>query len=342
MAAAKQYNQALAFCRQAALLEPNLAKPYVNALAYAELAKDSKSMEWAAGRLVSQDWLQDNVVMHEQATSRLDRLASTLAAEQRGSEADRLKAALRILQERDLKIVLTWDTPGGDSAGLELQVKEPMGGVCSLAQRQTPGGGILTGGTLTEPTRVTYLAAQGFSGDYEITVRRLWGQTIGSKARLEIIQHVGAPNEKRHIEVIRLDQPGSAIKVSLGGGRRAELATVPAADLQKRNEAREEARPRTALDKLRALAFGDFSGATGGAPRAGAGAGATPRVNGVAAAAKIDAGQQSAVQGGAVPITGQLRASNQDNGLDMVLRPVFQNLPGGRSTFNLPGIPGGQ
>ena len=340
MAAGKQYDRALAFCRQAALLEPNLAQPYVSALAYAELAKDSKSMEWAAGKLVSQDWPQDNPALHSQATARLGNLATTLRLEQRGAEADRLKIALQLLQERDLVVILTWDTPGGESAGLELLVKEPTGSVCSIQQKQTPGGGILAGGNLAEPNRISYLAAQGFAGDYEITVRRVWGQTIGSKARLEIIQHAGTPQAKHHIEMVRLDQKGGAVKVSLSAGRRVEMATVPPADLQQR-QAKEESRPRTALDKLRGLAFGDFSGATGGSPRAGASAAGTPRPTVATLAAKSDAGRQSAVQGGAVPITGQLRPSDQNGGMDIVLRPVFQNLPGGRSTYNLPGIPGG-
>ena len=43
MADHKQYDRALAFCRQAALLEPNLSQPYAEALAYAELGKDGKN-----------------------------------------------------------------------------------------------------------------------------------------------------------------------------------------------------------------------------------------------------------------------------------------------------------
>ena len=39
MADHKQYDRALAFCRQAALLEPNLSQPYAEALTYAELGK---------------------------------------------------------------------------------------------------------------------------------------------------------------------------------------------------------------------------------------------------------------------------------------------------------------
>ena len=64
------------------------------------------------------------------------------------------------------------------TGNLELEVKEPVGSVCSIRQKQTPGGGILAGGTLAEPNRIAYLAAQAFPGDYEITVRRVWGSNL--------------------------------------------------------------------------------------------------------------------------------------------------------------------
>ena len=168
-------------------------------------------------------------------------------------------------------------------------------------------------------------------------MRRVWGQTIGSKARLEIVQHLGTPQEKRELVIVRLDQPQGAIKVSLAGGRRVDLAVVPSADLQKRREAKEEPQSQNALAKLRGMAFGDFTGATG--VRTG-GTGTSGRTN-VAAMAKADAGQQqSAVRGGSVPTTGPGSA----NGLEMVLRPVCQTMQnvGNRSPLNLPGIPGGQ
>ena len=56
MADMKLYKNAVAYCRQASLLEPNLARPYEEALMYGELAKDSSAMEWAASNLLRRDW----------------------------------------------------------------------------------------------------------------------------------------------------------------------------------------------------------------------------------------------------------------------------------------------
>src|SRR5205085_8743790 len=56
----KRYDRALAFCRQASLLEPNVPDPYEQVLMYADLTKDPDAMEWAAGSLLRRDWPADN------------------------------------------------------------------------------------------------------------------------------------------------------------------------------------------------------------------------------------------------------------------------------------------
>ena len=56
----EKYGLALAFCRQAALLEPGTPHAYEEALNYAELGRDPKAMEWAAGNLLRNDWPVEN------------------------------------------------------------------------------------------------------------------------------------------------------------------------------------------------------------------------------------------------------------------------------------------
>src|SRR5262249_40067081 len=48
LAGLKRWDRALALCRQAALLEPNVPEAYADALNYAEMARDTDAMEWAA------------------------------------------------------------------------------------------------------------------------------------------------------------------------------------------------------------------------------------------------------------------------------------------------------
>ncbi len=181
MADAKRYDRAVAFCRQASLLDPNSPQAYAEALLYAELAKDSTAMEWAAGNLLKRDWPTDGKELHEKAQDKLKDLKQTLEAERRDIEAGRMAATAERYRQRDLVVRLSWQ---GD-ADLELEVKEPIGTVCSFMLRQTPGGGTLIDNILAERSRdksvETYAAAQAFSGDYKVTVRRLWGRPLGSK-----------------------------------------------------------------------------------------------------------------------------------------------------------------
>src|SRR5205807_5579675 len=111
----KEYDKALSFCRQAAQLEPSLAVSYKDALVYADLGKDSKGMEWAVGKILSQDWPTDNTELHQTASLRVGTLATTLQSEKRGDEAARLKSVVQKFRERDLIVKLTWENKSASS-----------------------------------------------------------------------------------------------------------------------------------------------------------------------------------------------------------------------------------
>jgi hypothetical protein len=348
MADHKQWDRALAFCRQAALLEPNRAQPYTEALAFAELGKDSKAMEWAVDRLLSQDWPVDNKTVQTKAQAKLEALATVLDKDQRRqTEAQRLREALQRLRQRDLVINLTWDV-GHEPADLSLEVKEPGGSICSAKARQTSGGGTYLGNNLLDLTRVSYMAAQGFPGDYQITVRRNWGQPLGGRARLEIIQHLGTPQETRRLEIIRLDQTNT-FTVTVDRGRRTALANVPPPGSDKRAPKNEERQEVSALSKLRALAHPDFSGATGLRGSAG-----TPgaRIPGYVADSRraTETPPRVDLQSAIVPpanggVNLNVQATLADNAREIQLRltPVFQTVGQNRGSpsVNLPLIPGG-
>src|SRR5437660_1680293 len=160
----------------------------------------------------------DNSVLQLKAKVKAESLATTLDLENRGTEAGRLRAVLQNLRQRDLIINLSW-TSGIAPGDVSLTVKEPSGTLCSIEQRQTPGGGNLVSADLlgksTEKSlKSVYTAAQAFPGEYEITVRRNWGQIGGNTARVEVIQHFGTPKETRRLHTISLDQK-QTIKINL-------------------------------------------------------------------------------------------------------------------------------
>ena len=350
MADRGQHDRALAFCRQAALLEPNDYHPYEVALAYAETAKDSKAMEWAVGKLVSQDWPVDNLFLHQNARKRLDSLATTLRSENRTDEADHLKTALDRLNQRDLIIRLIWDT-SGTPAELEMKVKEPCGSICTLEQKQTPGGGIMIGYNLTDKDPSSqYVVAQAFSGEYEVSVSRIYGQPLGNRARLQVIQNAGTPQQTMRLEIIRLDQ-NAPIKITVKDGRRTELATVSPAASRHPEAVREEQASNTFQD-LRALAQPNFYGAAG--PRGGAGtpgaripsvSSPRPARDSKSSIAPTPIAQNAFIPpgGAGVQMTTQLRESADHRSMDVVIRPFFDaiNAASNRPPINLSVIPGG-
>ncbi|MFO0968887.1 MAG: hypothetical protein U0793_25315, partial [Gemmataceae bacterium] len=337
MADHKQYDRALAFCRQAALLEPNLAQPYSEALAYADLGKDSKGMEWAVDQLLSRDWPVDNKGLHTQAETRVKTLSDALNRDGRKTEAEKLRAALNRLKARDLTVTLTWESDKG-AAELQLEVVEPTGTVCSALRRQTTGGGVFLTSSLTEPGRNGYVAAQAFSGEYTVKVRRLWGETFGNRAKLEIVTHDGTGKAVRRLETFKLDGE-TTFKVVLKDGNRTELASVAPAGAHKsgKQESRREAQKNIHL-ALRELAYQDFSAAkppSGFAMSPGARTPSGPPI-------KVGPTYRTSalpVSGAGVQFTAELKSTPGSSEPTVVLNPVFQTTD--PKALSLPVIPGG-
>ena len=348
MAANKEYDKALAFCRQAAQLEPTLSVSYRDALVYADLGKDAKAMEWAVSKIVAQDWPNDAGMLHQNAELRVGTLAETLKKENRGAEADSLKSVLQKFRERDLIIKVTWQAnKSTDLAEVEMLVKEPTGSICSAKQTSTPGGGALQSLNLFSGKKddvapsfaVTYTAGEGFSGDYEITVRRSWGTPFGNRARLEIIQHAGTPQEIRRIETVDLTL-GKTVKVSLKNGRRTELANLTPPPEPKQELARDDG--PSAWQKLRQIAHPEMSGAkiSGGVSGAQQLNALTRPRTGVAKAKASEAPLlQTAVKGSSINLTAQVRQGD-DGRYEMVMQPIFQAMAAGnRASSSV--VPGG-
>jgi tetratricopeptide (TPR) repeat protein len=218
----KRYDRAVAFCRQASLLEPNTPWAYSEALLYAELAQDGKAMEWAAGNLVKQEWPVQNKELHEKAALSVKTLRDALEKSDKRDDARHLVDAVQGQKRRDLTIKASWQ----GEADLDLKVQEPSGSVCSALNRQTVGGGTLVGDTLADMNSETYTAGRAFSGEYLITVERFRGRPLGNRAQLRIIKHQGTPNEVEQLVAVDLTS-AAPVKVHLADGRRTEAAYVP-------------------------------------------------------------------------------------------------------------------
>jgi hypothetical protein len=272
-------------------------------------------------------------------------MARALKRTDKSEAAERLLKSVNRLKERDLVIHLKWAAGESGAADLDLEVKEPSGSTCSCLQRLTPGGGLLIGDTLSELNRETYVAAQGFSGEYTVKIRRIWGRPLGSKAKLVIIKHQGTPEESREEKVIRFDREHS-LTVKLDGGRRTSTAVLPPDEAYKRPESKEDlASTSEVMTKLRNLADPEFSGATpprtwgsaGGSSRTGRGPMNRHQPEQVASQARV-----SPFFTNSVDLTAQAVVSADRRYVRLSVNPFFRVVtPSTTAVFSVPLIPGG-
>jgi tetratricopeptide (TPR) repeat protein len=276
-----QPERALAFCKQASALRPDLADPYANALVYLEKSKkvDSDAAEWAIGNLLRHEWSTDKEMYYNQAASALKSVRTKLEQENRMAELNHLSAAVTDQQHRDLVIELRWQ----GQADLDLRVLEPIGSTCSNYQKQTAAGSALVGDLdrydplHPESRSELYTVVEAFNGSYEVTVDTVWGRPLSGKAQLKITYHQGTPEERTEYQTISIDKK-SSVKVTLTGGRRTTLAAVPppiAPGHPDKEKVKDGSSLNRAVAKLRALADPTYTAdpmslRAGGASSAGA------------------------------------------------------------------------
>jgi hypothetical protein len=266
----KNYERALAFCKQAATMSPGLPHAFADAARYADMAGDTRAMEWATSHLLRQDWPVGNDDLQRTAVEKLDSLARRLDA----AGAKKLRESVTGQRRRDLVIKLVWQ----GEADLDLKVEEPTGSVCSALTRQTVGGGTLIADSLASMTSETYAAAEAFSGDYKVWVERVWGKALGGKAQLKIIRHQGTPEETEQLVTVKISSSISEpVTVKLEGGRRTEAAYVPPPSLHQPGD--DATAPKEGsdaiLNRLRALSDPEVTGFEPGT-KGGATAGGRP------------------------------------------------------------------
>ena len=105
------------------------------------------------------------------------------------------------------------------SADLDLMVTQPNGEQCSFKNRFTTDGARFahddTGSATDGSTKryEQYVCRVAEKGDYKAAVRFVLGKTAGGIAALEIIRHVGTPQESRSTQTIKLTREDVQISI---------------------------------------------------------------------------------------------------------------------------------
>lgn len=250
---------ALRLYREASKLAPERPEPYVLGLKHARHLRDAAAVGWAAAGILSYAWTRDYATLHREAEN------AALEAEQwerragHTAEADAIKANVAAAHCRDLMVRLTWSGAGD----LDLLITEPAGTVCSFENPETTNGGVLTHdgyGPAAQNCYEEYVCAFGRAGDYQIQVRRAWGNIVGDRATLTITRNSGAPDEKTETTTVLLSGGAAVVDVSLPTGRRTEPRQVTTLDVRPQIDERRFAEARRMRDRhVRGAALDEFT-----------------------------------------------------------------------------------
>ena len=215
------WNEAIAICREATELNPEVPQVWLLGRSIADKSKQVDAKVFFRCGILTYDWGTDFESHHEEARKVVNELCQDLEKQDQREQATTFRKQLADANTRDISVNLVWV---GD-ADLDLAVVEPGGEKCSRKQKLTMNRGRLVredspGDSATAKHMETYVCQTAPSGEYELRVQFVLGKAVSGTAVLEIIQHAGTPAEKRTAKTVALGKEDAVVKVTLDGGRK--------------------------------------------------------------------------------------------------------------------------
>jgi hypothetical protein len=229
--------EALDLLHDVSKVEPYRYDIFAMALPLASELKDTESLKWVCLGVLSKAWPKAQAQLFDEANVAARATAIRLAQSGRIVESKAFEEAMKSAMMRDIVVRVNWT---GD-ADLDIRVREPAGTICSLKNPQSIGGGVLLGDTssASESAKLGglseyYVCSQGYAGQYDILVRRVWGEVTGGKATVEIYTDYGTADQRLIVKQLDLSEKDSLIQVAVKNGHRKEpIASAQIAQAQK-------------------------------------------------------------------------------------------------------------
>lgn len=214
--------------------DPNLTEPYLHGLKSAQRLKNFNALRWCCVGVLQHAWPSDQREVETQARRLAEATILDLEAAGDLRHANELRGEIAAAQLRDVRVRVWWT---GD-ADVDLSVLEPTGEVCSYRNPRTSGGGQILGDSFArsntnaprEGYSETFLAPEGFSGEYQVLLKRVWGEVAGGKVNVEVVTHLGAKDEVTIARQLPLVADGTLVKFELKDGRRKTSLTTARAE----------------------------------------------------------------------------------------------------------------
>ncbi len=217
--------EALELLRDIAVVEPFRYDVFALALPLADELQDLDALRWTCTGILSKAWPKEQGNLYRAAQIHAKTTGLRLAQQGRVVEATAFENEIKQAGKRDLAVQVNWS----GNADLDIRVREPSGSICSLSNPRTIGGGVLLGDASSASDRASidgfserYVCSEGFAGQYEILIRRVWGDVAGGKATVVIFTHYGTDKEQRIVKQIDIGETASLVSVAIDEGSRKE------------------------------------------------------------------------------------------------------------------------
>ena len=227
--------RALQLFQSMAAVQPMRPEPYVRGLAAAQRLDDLEAVQWACIGLLRQAWPQDQQKVQEMAVRVTRATYEQLLVADRHAEAEQFRKQAEEAMIRDCVIRVSWT----GEADIDILVEEPTGTVASADNPRTTGGGVMLGDVFatpgdqpTEGYAEYYVCPEGFSGQYRVMIRRIWGQPTAGKVTVEVAKKFGSDQQEIVSKHVPLKDGRATVLFQLDDGRRndaldeQQIATV--------------------------------------------------------------------------------------------------------------------
>ena len=151
-------------------------------------------------------------------------------------DAAAFNAALQKAAAHDVVVRVSWT----GNADIDLAVEEPSGTICSIDNLSSAGGGTLLAdaypgsaddknGKVSE----TYICPEGFTGQYRLLIRRVWGNVSTGNVTVELLTDVGRKSQRFIRKQIPLTEQDALVVFEVKEGqRKQEVADAQLAHLR--------------------------------------------------------------------------------------------------------------
>ena len=197
----------------------NRPEPFVLGLKAAQRINDVEGIKWATVGILSQAWPKHREVV-DQARFACKALQLELQKQGRMEELAEYGKAIEGALHRDCIVKVSWT----GEADLDIFIEEPGGTVCSRYVPRTSAGGIMMGDEFTKKnqqgeTAEYYVLPKGFSGDYRLGIRKIWGKVAAGKITVAIYTNFKSDKMASEQRQLDLHEKGNMVKFTLTEGR---------------------------------------------------------------------------------------------------------------------------